>query len=119
MRYSLLGQAFDNGRHRQAGVTHISTSQLLYTIYFYKVVSIFQPLYLIFFCTIVAFPSEILGRPSDGKVELYCRVLLGLSVVVFAWMKTTLDRCFGLLKNAFRARRICRDVPWPVFPDAD
>jgi hypothetical protein len=107
----------ENQKERVHGPTHISRSQVTYTVYFYKIVSLFQPLYLLLFISLIILPKEM-ADPHVGITQaLFLRVLLGFSFVFFIWLKTSMDRCFGLLKNAFRARRISRDCPWPKFPD--
>lgn len=107
----------DDDRNRLHGHTHISRSQVLYTVYFYKIVSLFQPLYLCLFISLVIFPKEMTDPNVDTTRELFLRVLLGFSIFPFVWLFTSMERCFGLLKNAFRARRISTKSPWPRFPD--
>jgi FtsH-binding integral membrane protein len=109
----------DEDKNRTHGNTHISRSQVLYTVYFYKLVSIFQPLYLCLFISLIIFPKEMTDPNVDTSRELFLRVLLGFSIVPFVWLITSMERCFGLLKNAFRARRISTKSPWPRFPDED
>jgi hypothetical protein len=107
----------DNEKERVHGPTHISRSQVTYTVYFYKIVSLFQPLYLLLFISLIILPKEMTDPHVGITQALFLRVLLGFSFILFIWLKTSMDRCFGLLKNAFRARRISRDCPWPRFPD--
>jgi len=107
----------DNSRNRVTGATHISRSQVLYTVYFYKVVSLFQPMYLILFIALVLFPREIIEPNQEISRAVYFRVMLGFSFVLFVWLHTNMNRCCGLLRNAFRARRISPENPWPKYPE--
>lgn len=118
-RHSLFRTIPRRFRMREGKHIHISRSQVLYTIYFYKVVSLFQPFYLILFISLILYPNEMADPNTRNTSSLFFRVALGFSFIFFIWLITSMNRCFGILKNTFRARRISTNVPWPKFPTED
>jgi hypothetical protein len=96
--------------------THLSSSQMTATVYFYKVLSLFPPLYLVLFISLVLQPREMLDPSITTTRLLYFRFLVGFSAVMFLWLATSTMNCFGIQREAFRARRISRTSPWPLFP---
>ncbi|MCA1619526.1 MAG: hypothetical protein LC795_09505 [Acidobacteria bacterium] len=114
--YSLFPTAPARGRKEVREHTHISRSQVKFTVYFYKFVSLFQPFYLTLFASLILFPDEMSDPNSTVTRTLFLRVMLGFSFIFFAWLMLSMDRCFGILKNTFRARRISKHRPQMKFP---
>lgn len=118
-RHSLFPTTPERDRKEVREHTHISRSQVKYTVYFYKFVSLFQPFYLILFTSLILFPNEMSDPNSTITRALFFRVLLGFSFIFFAWLMLSMNRCFGILKNTFRARRISTRRPQPKFPSEE
>lgn len=119
-RYSLLAQNPNGPFGPFSGDrTHVSNSQIVYASYFYKLLSVFTPLYLCLFLSLILFPTGLMDPAIKTTRVLYFRVLLACSFVFFFWLTSGMRRCRALFRDAFRARRISVQRPWPLFPEED
>jgi hypothetical protein len=118
LTYSMLS-LLPPSRTKSTKLSHISSSQILYTAYFYKVLSFFTPMYLCLFLCMILFPAVMLNPQIHVTRSIYARVSLGFSVVFFFWLGSSMKRCYGLQREAFRARRISPENFWPDFPEED
>jgi hypothetical protein len=56
---------------------------------------------------------------ANDPLVLFLRVNLGLSFMYFFWIWSSAKRCLQIQKEAFEARRISKDRPWPLYPVAE
>src|SRR6267378_511875 len=116
-RYSLLPTQGDGSRAENAvDPGYITNSHLTYTAYFYKFLSLFMPMYLCVFLSMIIFPIAMLDAHVGTTRAMYLRVVLAFSFIFFVWLYASMRRCLGLFKDASRARRITVNRPWPQFP---
>lgn len=116
-KYSLLvSSAHDLNRKGCGDPTHVSSSQATVTAYFYKLVSLFPPLYFILFLSLILAPAEMLDPSIKITRLLYFRFILGFSFVIFLWGASSTRNCMAFQEQAYCARRISINNPWPLFP---
>lgn len=96
--------------------THISTRQMAFSAYFYKLLSLFLPFYLILFIALMYDPLTMIHRDSNDALRMYAQVTFGLSGVFIIWILSSKNRCLALLKAVYRSRRISPATPWPFAP---
>lgn len=113
----LVVQGSDLERPRCGDPTHVSSSQVSATIYFYKILSLFPPLYFILFIALILVPTEMLDPNITTTREIYGRFVLAFSSIMYLWGAGSTKNCLSLQEQAFRARRISIRYPWPLFPD--
>jgi hypothetical protein len=97
--------------------THFSDSRATWSAYFYKVVTLFAPMYLCLFLAMILFATAMIDNQTASKTSLYVRVVLGCSAVFFFWLWKGMGSCNNFVQSAFRARRISLENPWPLFPE--
>jgi len=97
----------------------VSPTQMLAASYIFKLITGFPPLYTVLFLGLVLFPKQIVGNSDLDAILLFCRILVGASFVLFAWVWASAHRCMTLQKLAFAARRISSERPWQMFPDKE
>ena len=116
MRYAELSLLATSKNER---IDHVSSSQMLYTAYFYKLLSLFTPMYLCLFLAMIMFPHAMFDPKIHTTRAIYLRTMLGFSGVFFFWLGSSMKRCYRLQKQAFRARRISSEKPLPKFPEEE
>ena len=96
---------------------HVSSRHIVGVAWFYKLLSLFHPLYLTLFAALCLYPRQLASPTSPEEQTVLMSVALGLSGIYFLWIRTSGTRCRELLEWAFRARRISTLRPWPMFPN--
>lgn len=96
--------------------SRLSRRQIKNAAYFYKAVSFFTPMYLCLFICMVLFPQAMLGEKTETTWTPFLRVLLGFSGAFLLWIWVSMNSCYRLHRNAYRAEWITVQNPWPLFP---